>query len=115
MNKLKININSLQNEDNINLHDAELKDIYCNYNEKVVNITFILHNFIQKNTPINIQFFKVKELDVSIYEPWGGGFYINELTIENNQEMNENLKFLFLLNSGDKIIIIAKEMLYQEI
>ena len=59
---------------------------------------------------MKLEFINVKKIDVSIYEPWGEGIYINELTV---QLAKDYLSFEVLMNSGDKINIIASEMIYQ--
>ena len=32
--------------------------------------------------PASLKFINVKHLDVSIFEPWGAGVYINEVTVD---------------------------------
>lgn len=112
MNNIKINSNSKQYLNNLDIHDSVVEDINCNYDQHIVNIPLLLQSPKNKGIPSNLRFIDVKQLDISIYEPWGAGFYLNELTIE---EINTHLKFVLLLNSGDKISIIAREMEYTQL
>jgi hypothetical protein len=98
----------------LNLHDAEIHEINCNYYDKTVLVPVVLHHPHKNNIRASMLFEDVSSMKVELTEPWGAGHYIVEVTIK---EMNTNLSsfnFEILLNSGDKIIVNTRKMIYHE-
>jgi hypothetical protein len=104
--------NTIDNIEKLNLHDAEVKDINCNYYDHFVQIPVVL-----SKTRRELFFDEVRFMDVSLYEPWGAGMYINEITVKSESDMllkyaqndDSKLHFYILLNSGDSINVIASK------
>ena len=112
MNKIK----------DLNLHDYEISDILCDYINQKVEIPIQLSNHQNKNKKAVLIFENVQYLDISLYEPWGAGIYINEVNVNDGTDIINRLNkyqfnkeyfcISFLLNSGDKINVLALKMTY---
>ncbi|MRN53614.1 hypothetical protein [Paenibacillus monticola] len=114
---ITINKQTQHEIEKLNLHDAEIRDVICNYYEHKVSIPIKLNT--NKNELI---FDEVLFIDVSLYEPWGAGMYINEFVIRESSELitkysplqdSQALHFTILLNSGDNINIVASKVAYK--
>jgi hypothetical protein len=103
-------IYTLKNYRDINsiyLHDFELKDITINYNSK--ELTINLSSIDNKIFLFNIKFYS---FSIEGYEPWGEGIYIDSFSIDSYTSKSELecIEMELLLNSGDKLKILAKEI-----
>ncbi len=98
------------------LYDAELLSIVCDYRSYAVYIYLKLDSPSKSNVKARISLFGVKLLNVPINEPWGAGIYINEVTCDTKEAQIEDSLFNLkvLLNSGDEILVIAKDLIYFE-
>jgi len=66
----------------------------------------------------------VQYADISFYEPWGAGIYVDEVSINDGadiinrlveyQSNNESFCLSILLNSGDRINILTSKVIYSE-
>lgn len=108
----------------LDLHDAEINDIKCNYREHLVELPIVLHSPKKMNVNAKLVFESVVYFDICIVEPWGEGIYINEVkfidnysAIDKYQEFIDDKHFnlVFILNSGDQIHIVSKKILYSEL
>jgi len=110
----------------INLHDAEITKIYCDYDMHRIEIPLKLCNFYNNcKKEVLLIFEDVHYIDVSFYEPWGAGIYINEVKINDGSGIINRLDeyksnkecfcLSILLNSGDKINILASRVIYLEV
>lgn len=116
MKKISINYINFANEvKNLDLHDAELRDVYCSYDKHEIEIPVIIDAPGKRNVKSKMGFFGVCNFSISFLEPWGQGVYINEIKIlEGEGEFTKKLCCELLLNSGDKITIISDEIKYLE-
>lgn len=116
MKKLSINHNNFTSEvNNLDLHDGELKDIYCSYDHHEIEIPVTLDTPHKKNIKAKLKFTGVLTFSISFLEPWGSGIYINEIKVVKCGGMStEALNCEILLNSGDKISIHSSEIYYSE-
>ncbi|NHM33613.1 hypothetical protein [Neobacillus terrae] len=116
MQNLSIKFNNLTNEaNNLDLHDAELRDIYCSYDLHEIEIPVIIDTPKKRQIKSKLKFIGVLNFNLSFLEPWGPGIYINEMKIsEGEGNFNKNINCEILLNSGDKIKIISSEIIYSE-
>ena len=96
------------------LHDAEISDVCINYVDHIVVIPLKLNRPISGGFFAELLFSDIKQVNIDIYEPWGSGFYINNINIERIKEMKDYLKIIIQMNSGDAICIVAKEVIYSE-
>lgn len=123
----------LDNIKEVYLHDAEVKEIMCNYFEHKITIPLVLElPNLQMGTGLLI-FNDVAYSEISYHEPWGMGHYINGINADkglngytNFFDINDVDYFNSLvkdkncfnitieLNSGDLINIVASEMTYTE-
>lgn len=85
------------------LHDAELGLVTVNYKDQVTTVKLCYAGYYDAT----ILFSKVKHVDVTIDEPWGGGIYVS--SVETNK-LNGDFKASILLNSGDEITVVAEEV-----
>jgi hypothetical protein len=104
---IKINKNNFEFLGELYLHDMELSDIMIDYKAHLANI-ILLSNSNDKN---NLQFEGLKQFSIGIFENWGEGMYINEII--NSIVKDNYISTIILLNSGDKIEILSKEVKYQ--
>lgn len=116
-----IDKNSQENIKKIDLHDGEIEKIICDYDNHKINLPVKLYN---SNLTIEAEliFENVVYIDISIYEPWGEGKYINEVIVNDSLDILERLKDCgnkndyihidILINSGDNINIICKRVVY---
>lgn len=101
---------NIYNYDKLSLlyfHDSQLKDINIDYENKRIQI------IIQKcdNTKAIIKI-KFVYFSMECFEPWGEGFYIDShySTLKKSKNQATYIKFDVLLNSGDKMSVIASEI-----
>jgi hypothetical protein len=83
------------------LHDAILKTICINWEERTLAISCIPNGYTSMRETI-ITFSNVKNVIVPFTDTWGPSFYINEALIEANRVSLE-------MQSGDVIIIETVE------
>lgn len=116
MRKIELNYGNISEVRQLPIHDAELLDISCDYKNYAVHIYLSLDSPRKKNIKAQLSLFGVKLLNIPIDEPWGVGKYLNEVTGDMKEPQNINLLFNLkvLLNSGDEILVIAKELVYNE-
>ena len=103
-------IYTLENYQDLNslyLHDSELKDIIVDYNSKELIINLLDSD--KKKYSFNIKFYF---FFIECFEPWGEGIYIDSFSIAHHCHESgiECIKMELLLNSGDKLKILAKEI-----
>jgi len=101
------NLKNYQDLNSIYLHDYELKDIIVNYSSKVLTIRLL--NTDNQLIDFNINFYSFY---IECFEPWGEGIYINSFSVSLHRLASETecMKMDLLLNSGDKLTILAKEI-----
>lgn len=132
--------NNIDKISELNLHDSELNEIICKYDEYKIIIP-IKHYYLKKD--MLLVFEDVLYSQISYYKLWGNGNYIfqceineDDVLIEQLKDMQvkelrqplvtwskliecENLEDFFsltlLLNSGDKINIISRKLSFNEI
>ncbi|HEY8401848.1 MAG TPA: hypothetical protein VIK89_11320 [Cytophagaceae bacterium] len=120
---MNINKFNKQELENLLLHDAEVTQILCDYDQH--KIILPIKKNISQDINAEIVFENVIYFDMSFYEPWGPGIYISEVRLNENIDILERLKecnsiskdyfqIVILLNSGDKINIIASNVVYSE-
>lgn len=115
---MNINKHTLGVAEEINLHDAEIKEVICNYYDHVVRIPILKSKLIKE-----LIFREVMSIDISILEPWGAGMYIHEFSVKEDKQKITNyeksdikgLHFNILLNSGDNINITASVLEITEV
>jgi hypothetical protein len=108
---------------NICFHDAELRLIITDYYKHKVECPLVIYPIGQKSFHALLRFIDIVHIDVDIFEPWGSGFYINDVDFKPNKNdsvivfdrIDEGyFTFKILLNSGDWISVIAKQLIYIE-
>jgi len=132
-----IDKHTLANSYNMNLHDWQIKQVICNYDEYKITIPMsksISENQIQK---ANLVFEEVLYNEISYYELWGSGNYISHYDMIDNDELigklekyknnkkfwcsrltnynnisDEFVNFNITLNSGDTITILARQVIF---
>lgn len=121
----------LSNIKDIYLHDAEIKEIACNYIKHKIVISIVLPQSMGSNC--FLAFNGVIYSEVSFHEPWGLGYYVLGINVQNVLEDYKTFfdingvddfnsvvkdtncfKITIELNSGDRINIVANEMIYTE-
>lgn len=108
----------------LNLHDAEIAKITCDYNMHRIEIPVKLCRDNNSYKEAVIIFEDVQYADISFYEPWGAGIYINEVNVNDGtdiinrlveyQRNSESFCLSILLNSGDRINILTSKVIYSE-
>lgn len=109
----------------LNLHDAEITKVFCDYEQKKVEIPLKLNINADTGENAILLFEGVHYMEISLHEPWGAGIYLNEVSVSgctnisshlNNCQPDDNCFCIsILLNSGDKINIIALKVVYCEV
>lgn len=109
----------------LNLHDAEIAKITCDYNMQRIEIPVKLCRDNNSYKEAVIIFEDVQYADISFYEPWGAGIYINEVNVNDGtdiinrlveyQRNSESFCLSILLNSGDRINILTSKVIYSDI
>ena len=109
----------------LNLHDAEIAKITCDYNMHRIEIPVKLCRDNNSYKEAVIIFEDVQYADISFYEPWGAGIYINEVNVNDGtdiinrlveyQRNSESFCLSILLNSGDRINILTSKVIYSDI
>lgn len=97
----------IDNIENINFHDAELVAIECDY---INEIAYMKLRLSYSNIRIRIIFDKFKKIGINNMSPWGEGYYIVSVSVKKE----ENIKFEFLLNSGDKVYIETENIILEK-
>ena len=100
------------------LHDSELMNLEISYFQK--SLTIELKSSQGKKSFIRTK--RLYHLIVEGKEPWGEGIYICELSVivekaDTQLTVSDNDVFAIniLMNSGDKIILYAKEVEFGEV
>ncbi len=104
------------------VHDAELKNVSCNYNENSMKFELVNPIFAVK---IDLTFFDI-EIVLKIKGDWlGSRTTICSLTAEENfsrlqkymlnpgEYANDSLYLMFQMFSGDELHIVSKEVLVE--
>ena len=109
----------------LNLHDAEISKVTCDYNMHRIEIPVKFRKYNNSYKKIIIILEDVQYADISFYEPWGAGIYINEVNandgtdiinrLDDYQSNNKSFCLSILLNSGDRINILTSKVIYSEI
>ena len=117
-----ITINTLDAISEIFLHDAELKEIICDYLNKILIITMKSDAPDKSGWTEKLEFRDVKEINIPFYEPWGAGYYVSEVSTNQSGENHKNsidsnsqasnFSTKILLNSGDQISVYSSKLLY---
>lgn len=125
---ITITSKTIDNISEVYLHDAEVKVISCNYPEHNIKIPIVLPLPYGGNGLLDFE--DVAYSEICFYEPWGKGYYILGISIEGNlvdfkncdindadalkvfAKNNSCFKPTIELNSGDRINIVAKKMIY---
>ncbi len=97
----------IDNIENINFHDAELVAIKCDY---INEIAYMKLRLSYSNILIRIIFDKFKKIGINNMSLWGEGYYIVSVSVKKE----ENIKFEFLLNSGDKVYIETENIILEK-
>lgn len=118
---LTLTLGNIDQHSDIHIHDAEIGDLLCDYQEHSVTVDLKLfrNNTTEK---VRLEFEIVKYLSVSIYESWGNGIYIVEMNIEHEnldatrflgiQGLGNCFLTTLLLNSGDRIEVLSEVLKY---
>ncbi|VBB05623.1 Hypothetical protein LUCI_0833 [Lucifera butyrica] len=93
---------------NVNFHDAKISKIISDYDEGTVEMPIIMDDTHQYAALLKFE--NVAYVEVNRKEPWGPGCYIFTLNVDDDE--GDYFKVSILLNSGDKVIIIAAKMVY---
>lgn len=96
---------------NINLHDAKISKIICDYDEGTVQMPIIMSE--KHQYPALLTFENILHLEVNRKEPWGAGVCIFEVNVDDAE--GEHFRVCILLNSGDEVNIVASKMIYSSI
>lgn len=107
--------------EDINLHDAEIVKVLCDYNMRRIEIPVKqCENNNYKEVVIICE--DVQYADISFYEPWGAGIYVNEVSVNDGTDIinrlvdykanNGSFCLSLLLNSGDRINILTSRVIY---
>ncbi|MWC27058.1 hypothetical protein [Paenibacillus sp. MMS18-CY102] len=111
---MRVDSSNVNEFKDLDIHDAELIDINCNYQSHEVSISAILNIPKQKKQMIHFCFKEFSFFSISCEEPWGSGIYFFEATAKDAALESEildgqyaKMNFEFLLNSGDRINITA--------
>jgi hypothetical protein len=117
----KFTIHKIQD---FNLHDAEVAKVTCDYNMHRIEIPLKLYKCNNSVKEVTITCEDVQYADISFYEPWGAGIYVDEVSINAGadiinrlveyQSNNESFCLSILLNSGDRINILTSKVIYSE-
>lgn len=109
LREIMVDKEKLMNLTKIPLHDAELRELICNYDQHLVFIPVKIN--IPGKRPFNaeLRFEDVLNLSIGLFEPWGPGIYIHEVSYK----IDGNINFTILLNSGDKIEITGENLKYK--
>jgi hypothetical protein len=103
---LEFSINNHKEIEQLYVHDSELKEIVVDYANKEVRVNLLtaqINELPQKQVEFIFQ--KVTDVHVPMNEPWGSGFYLHSILVE---EANTRIKTTLELNSGDEITCIAE-------
>jgi hypothetical protein len=118
---MTINLKNIELINELYLHDMELMDIKINY---FSHITEIFLNSPKDGNHVLI-FKHMQSFTIEVFEPWGEGSYINEISVIapchgnliniNNEQVITTGSFLteILINSGDKIRILSTELIFK--
>lgn len=100
-------LKNYQDLNSLYIHDYELKDISVDYNSKALRINLLNTN--NQLTRFNIKFYSFY---IECFEPWGEGIYIDSLSVSLHRLDSERecMNLDLLINSGDKLTILAKEI-----
>jgi len=122
--RLIISRKNLSEIDNVYFHDAEIAEVISNYYNHTIAIPVQLYKKDGiKTFQTIITFENAVGIDISFCEPWGEGIYVLEVNAEPVEiahgisatlNSEDYFKVGFLLNSGDKINIIAARMIIEE-
>jgi len=122
---LTFNKHTIYKIQDLNLHDAEIAKITCDYNMHRIEIPVKLCRDNNSYKEAVIIFEDVQYADISFYEPWGAGIYINEVNVNDGtdiinrlveyQRNSESFCLSILLNSGDRINILTSKVIYSDI
>ena len=108
-NSVIYNISNYTELNKLHLHDSRLSDISIDYNNKSIKMyVYDCENTLQEFV------FHFYYFSIECFEPWGEGIYINSFTMssQKNESGVEYISIEVLLNSGDKITIKAKEIIF---
>lgn len=120
----------------MNLHDWQIKQVICNYDEYRVIIPMSKVISEKQQLKANLIFEEVVYNEISYYELWGSGNYISHYDVDDNSELINKLEkykndeqfwcsrltsynsiledfisFNITLNSGDIIRILARQVI----
>jgi len=128
---------TLTNINSMSLHDWQIKQVICNYDEYKVIIP--MSKIISENLQLkaDLIFEEVVYNEISYYELWGSGNYISHFDMDDNSELinklekykndeqfwcsrlanynsiiDEFVSFNITLNSGDTIRILARKVIF---
>lgn len=126
---------TLTNINDMNLHDWEIKQVICNYDEYKIVIPMSKLTSEKQQLKAELIFEEVVYTEISYYELWGSGNYISNCDVDDNIElinklekykideqfwcsrltnydsiMDEFVSFNITLNSGDIIKILARKV-----
>jgi hypothetical protein len=92
----------------INLHDAEIAKVICDYDKGIVEMPIIM---AEKHLYAAIlRFENISYVEVNRMEPWGPGINISAVSVEDAD--GNYFRVSILLNSGDEVNIITSKMIY---
>ena len=115
---MDMNRQTITNQHELNsleLHDSRISIIQCDYDKHIVIVPILLDSPKYKNVEAKFLFLGVKKVSVDIYEPWGAGVYVNEVSVNEDIQAGKNKTFStrILLNSGDCIFIESERIEYE--
>jgi hypothetical protein len=105
---LQFDINNYKEIEQLYVHDSELEEVKVDYVNKEVRLNLLtakIKELPQKQ--VKFIFRGVADFHVPMNEPWGSGFYLHSISVE---EENTLIKTTFVLNSGDEISCVAQSV-----
>ncbi|MBO5408185.1 MAG: hypothetical protein J6A61_02115 [Clostridia bacterium] len=86
-------------------HDYKVNDIVINYNNRLIKIELLYSDLVINFTCKGFQLFSL-----NCIEPWGSGIYIYDIEINQDHFKDDMISIKLILNSGDTILVITKEI-----
>lgn len=94
--------------DKLELHDAEVSKIICDYDKGTLEMPIIIAE--KDQYAALLKFEDILHIEINRREPWGAGIYIFEVNVDDAE--GDAFKVSILLNSGDEFNITASKMIY---
>lgn len=96
---------------NLNLQDAKIAKIVCDYDEKTAQMPITMAGKCQY--PALLTFENILHLECNFKEPWESGIYISEVNVDDVE--GDYFRVSILLNTEEEVNIIAAKMIFSSI